>query len=304
MTALERLRGKRVWVTGATGFLGRAACQRLREAGCEVHGTSRRPPEEGPSSIRWWKADLSGAGVAAEVLSVARPDIIWHFAGLTDGRPDADLLVPTFVHNAEATLRLLVAAMELGCERFVYCASMEEPDVGDAAAIPYSPYGASKWVGSVYSRMFQRTYGLPVVLVRPYLVYGPGQPDSKLIPYVIRSMIRGETPKLTSCQRRVDAVFIDDVMDGFLAATNADDVLGRTLDLGTGMTRALREIVEKLAEQVGEGASPEFGGLRDRPREGSPAANSDETFRLIGWRATCSLEDGLRRTVAWYQERL
>jgi len=299
------LHGKKVLVTGASGFLGSALCSRLTRLGAEAHGVSRNAYQIAENGLRWWQADLSHDGEARRLLDNIRPDYIYHLAGLPDGRRDLDLLVPTFINNAETTVRLLAAAAECGCRRFIYSSSMEEPAYAEQSPKPHSPYSASKWVGSVYCRMSYELYGLPVVSLRVFLTYGPGpQTATKLIPYVITSLLRGESPQLSSGSRLVDAVFIDDVADAFLAALDGERALGQVVEVGSGQPVSIAEIARMIARLVGGSTQPAFGALPDRPDEVMPSADIERSRELLGWRPQVSLETGLRRTIDWYRNEI
>ena len=187
------LTGRRALVTGAAGFIGSALCQRLVASGTEVYGVSRvfRSTADG---IRWWTADLSEVDAAPRILRQVRPDVVFHLASHVSGDRGLGAVVPTLRDNLVTTVNLLTAAAEAGEARVVLAGSMEEPDRDDPA--PSSPYAAAKSAASAYARLFDQLYGLPVVNLRVFMVYGPGQrDDTKLIPYVISSLLRGEAPR-------------------------------------------------------------------------------------------------------------
>jgi UDP-glucose 4-epimerase len=149
--------------------------------------------------------------------------------------------------------------------------------------------------------MFLSLYGTPVATARPFMVYGPDQPDAtKVVPYVITSLLRGETPTLSSGQRLCDWVYIDDVVDALLVLADAPDVIGRVVDVGTGRLHTVRHVVETISTLVGAGVEPVFGGLPDRRGETEAVADVAETARVCGWRPSTDLYEGLKRTVAWY----
>jgi len=95
--------------------------------------------------------------------------------------------------------------------------------------------------------MFFALYQLPVVILRVFMVYGPGQGDlQKLVPYVITSLLKGETPRFTSGTREVDWIYVEDVVAAFLEAARAPGVEGATLDVGTGKLVTVRQVVERF----------------------------------------------------------
>src|SRR5262249_30694788 len=142
------------------------------------------------------------------------------------------------------------------------------------------------WAGGAYARMFQRLYGTPVVMTRPYMVYGPEQRAHKLLPYVILTLLRGEAPRLASGRRGVDWIYVDDVLEGMSAAMLAPNAEGSTFDLGTGELVTIREVVELVVELMGSRVQPLFGALADRPVEQVRAADVATTREKLGWKAS------------------
>jgi nucleoside-diphosphate-sugar epimerase len=180
---------------------------------------------------------------------------------------------------------------------------MEEPDFGDADAVAQSPYAAAKWASHTYARLFHALYQLPVVHLRIFMVYGPGQRDlRKLIPYVTTSLLCGEAPALMSGEREVDWIYIDDVVDAFLAAAVSPGASGASLDIGSGELVSVRAIVDRLRRLVGGDVEPAFGAVPTRKLERVRVADPATAAATIGWAPRTPLEDGLRRTVKYYRD--
>jgi nucleoside-diphosphate-sugar epimerase len=203
-----------------------------------------------------------------------------------------------------AAVNLLTAACEADGPRVVMAGSMEEVDPEDPTGAPGSPYAAAKTAAGTYARLFHALYGLPVVYLRVFMVYGPGQRDiTKLIPYVTTKLLRGEQPLLTSGTREIDWVYVDDVVAAFIAAARAPGVVGEIVDVGSGRLITIRSLVDRLTRLVGAQVDPLFGALGDRPREVRRVADVGRTETLIGWRPRTQLDTGLQRTILWFAER-
>jgi len=294
------LSGQRVLVTGASGFIGSRLCERLAAVGADVHGVSR---SQRKGIWRWWSADVTDDAAVRAVVRTVQPDVVFHLAGLVSGERDGALVLPMVQSHTVGTINVLLACADSRCRRIVRVGSFEEPDETDAAA-PVSPYAAAKSAAAIYSRLFHRAYAAPVVALRLFMVYGPGQlDDTKLVPYVIGSLLRGRAPLVSSGVRPVDWVFVDDVVDAFIAAAAAEHVEGETLDVGSGTLVPIRAIVEEIARQIGAAVAPQFGARPDRPNERLRVADLARTQALIGWRPKTDLTDGLAATIAWYAAR-
>ena len=289
-----------VLVTGASGFIGSHLCQRLLHESCEVHAISRERSGQ-QDEVFWWRGDLAESETVHNMLSRIRPDVVFHLAGCVHGARDPQYVLPMFQSNLMSTVNLLAALSEMGCHRIVLTGSLEEPDPIDLQAIPCSPYAAAKWASGAYARMFHALYQLPVVLLRVFMVYGPAQRDvNKLIPYTIRTLLRQEAPKLSSGQRRVDWIYVEDVVEACLAAAQADGINGQTIDVGSGALVPIRTIVEHLVHLINPRIEPLFGALPDRPLEPVRMADSVRSQAMLGWRPQTALDAGLEQTVAWY----
>ena len=245
-------------------------------------------------------ADLVDTDAARQLVSQTRPDLIFHFSGHVTATPELAAVRPTFETLLHSAVSVLIAATEAGCQRIVLPGSLVEPEPGQTDVAPTSPYVAAKWAATTYARMFHALYETPVVIVRPAMTYGPGQPPSRLIPYVIRSLLAGEAPQLSTGRFEADWTYIDDMVAGIVAAARTPGIEGATLDLGTGKTASARAVIELTVQLMATPVRPAFGAVPDRPGDRVRAADVELTRSRIGWAASTSLDEGLRRTIAWY----
>ncbi len=290
--------GRRVLVTGHRGFIGASVSRRLLEAGADLHGVSRSEDGVGTSPFPVIRCDLSNSEDCRKAIALAQPDCIIHLAGHPFAARDLERVLPTLRDNLVATVNLLAAAAEARSPRVLITGSLEEPEV-DVDPTPSSPYAASKWAASVYARMFHRIYSLPVVIARLFMVYGPGQSEpTKLIPSVIAALSRGHAPQVSSGERLVDWIYIDDVVTGLLIAAQTDGLDGRTIGIGTGVLTTVADVVQQLAALFPGAPAPLFGSAASRPFEQIRAADVDATRRALNWVPGISLSEGLAATVA------
>lgn len=296
---------RRVIVTGATGFIGRAVASKLVNLGAIVHGTSRRACDPSkPESFTVNACDLSSLDQCRSLIDAVRPDLVIHLAGHPFAARDLSRVIPTFQNNLTSTVNLLTCITETTRAKVVLAGSLEVPDShsgsNHTANIASSPYALSKWAAAAYAQMFHALFQLPVAVARLFMVYGPGQHDpKKLIPSTIASLRAGRAPEISSGTRPVDWIYVDDVVDGILAISSTPGVEGRTIDIGTGVLTTVRGVVETLAEIIPGGPPPIFGAVPTRPDEQVRAAKVEETRSIIGWSPRVSLREGLTKTVEW-----
>lgn len=294
------LSGRRVLVTGGRGFIGGALSRRLDAAGAQVFTVGRTPPN-GAGADAALTANLADIDETRAVFERVRPEFVFHLASHVVGARSPELVLPTFHGNLTSTINILLAAREARCNRVVLTGSLEEPEPTGEWSVPSSPYAAAKLAANSYGRMFNALFDLPVVILRVFMVYGPGQRDiKKLIPYVITTLNAGGRPTFTSGSRLVDWVYVDDVADAYIRAATAPGIEGATLDVGSGELVSVRSVVEQLYEILQVSDLPEFGGVSDRPMEQVRRADVAASEDALGWRPRVSLATGLRRTSDWY----
>jgi UDP-glucose 4-epimerase len=292
------LKNRKVLVTGASGFIGYHLCRHLIAHQAEVHGTSRSMSNTQVDGVQWWQCDVADYPALEQIFLLVQPDFVFHLASEVTGSRDQQVVLPTMRSNLMSTVHLLSLATKHQCQRLVLAGSLEETLDGTP---PPSPYAAAKAASTLYARMFFNLYHTPVVIARLFMVYGPAQRDTtKLIPYVIRTLLSSEVPKLSSGIRPVDWIYVDDVVDGLLKCAVMPGVEGKTIDLGSGELVTIREMVEMLRASVAPGAWLGFGELPDRPFERVSAANVAESWVLLSWQPQIPLAEGLRRTANYY----
>jgi UDP-glucose 4-epimerase len=299
---LRDLAGRCVLVTGGSGFLGSRLCSQLVESGAEVHGTARSLPQRN-ADVHWSITDVSDVEAVGALFRNVRPDLVFHLASHVTGSRALDAVLPTLNANLLSTIGILLAAAKADVKGVVLAGSLEEPDCSSGEPLPVSPYAAAKFAATAYGRMFHKLHGVPVSTVRIFMVYGPGQRDeTKLVPHVIKAFLRGEAPALSSGERPVDWVYVDDVIEALVLAATTGNAIDETIDVGSGVLTPIRGVVERIAQLMRPPVGPRFGALPDRPNERVRGANVRRTQQLLGWTARTSLDEGLAATIAWYSK--
>jgi len=214
--------------------------------------------------------------------------------------------------NVEGTQVLLDAIRENPVERLVLISSSEVYGTAESAPMdeehplnPRSPYAATKAGADRLAYSYYVTYGLPIVIVRPFNNYGPYQHPEKVVPRFITQALADQPLTVHGDGHASrDWLYVEDHADAIDAVLVApiDDVAGEVLNIATGVDISVSRIADIVLEQLGKPTSlkvnlPERPGQVDRH-----IGSTDKAERLLGWRAATSFEDGLARTIAWYQQ--
>jgi dTDP-glucose 4,6-dehydratase len=254
--------------------------------------------------------DIRDADLVAKV--VAEVDVIVNAAAESHVEKSIQEGASEFVTtNVEGTQILLDAIRCTPVERFILISSSEvygtaetDPMDEEHPLNPRSPYAATKAGGDRLAYAYYVTYGLPIVIVRPFNNYGPRQHPEKVIPRFITQALSGEPLTIHGDGHASrDWLYVDDDAEAIEAiiAAPIEDVAGEVLNVATGVDIAVRDIADLVIEAVGAEVEKTF--LPERPGQVDRHIGSTEKMaRLTGWRARTAFADGLEQTVAWYRE--
>ena len=300
---------QRVLITGGAGFLGSTLARALLADGQDVHLLVRPGTDRGRVDGRCTphEADLCDAAAVRRAVAACRPEVVYHLGtyGWQAG-PKAPGVI--WAVNAEGTANLLAALEGLPYRALVHAGTGLEYGPHDgpihegAPLRPPTEYAAAKAAAAELC-LAERARGRPVVVVRVLSAYGPGEAPGRLVPYLMRCCLRGETPRVSAGGQRRDFIHADDVIALFRAAAARPWESGPVLHAGTGVEHSVRELVEFVLAVCGRvGAPVEFGAAALRPGEPEHyLADIAGTRARTGWAPRLDLRAGLARTWGWFR---
>ena len=306
-------------VTGAAGFIGSAFVKRavrdsytIAVADALTYAGDRERLSDIQNEIEFHCLDMTDMVALSRLFSAFSPDAVVHFAAET--HVDRSILYPErFIStNVNGTANLLTMAQKHGVRRFVHIstdevygdlpAGVEGKFMEDSSMLPNSPYSASKASADMFVRAWQRTYGLPVVTVRPSNNYGPWQYPEKLIPLTVAKILLGERIPVYGRGENIRTwLFVEDCAEAILAVLERGRE-GEIYNVGSDEEVRNIDIVHSLITHLSADSSLiEF--VADRPgHDFRYAVDSDKITKELGWRPTVKINEGLERTVTWFKE--
>ena len=314
---------KTIFVTGGVGFIGSNFLRRLFAKYTDYSfvvldaltyaGRIDNAPDNAMESGRYefWVGDVQNAELVESL--VARADIVVHLAAethVTRSIFDNRKCFETDVLGTQTVANAVVKHIDR-VERFLHVSTSEvygtatTPTMTEEHPLnPMSPYSAAKCGADRLVYAYRQTYGIPSVIVRPFNNFGPRQHLEKVIPRFITSCLIGEPLRVHgdgSASR--DWLFVEDHCDALdrIMHVDRDRVIGNVINLGSGTSRTVLEIA--TAVRTAMHASNPIEHVGARPGEVSRhQCDATKAQRLLGWSAITSMEEGLQRTIRWYEE--
>ena len=316
------IKGKKVLVTGADGFIGSHLVEALLKEGCKVKafvyynsfnswGWLDTFPKELLSQIEVFAGDIRDPNGVREAIKGV--DIVFHLAAL--------IAIPFSYHspdsyvdtNIKGTLNVLQAARDYGTEKILVTSTSEV--YGTAKYVPIdenhpfqgqSPYSASKIGADKIAESFYRSFNLPVSIVRPFNTYGPRQSARAIIPTIITQLLSGQSEiKLGSLTPTRDFNFVKDTVAGFIAIAKSDKTVGEEINIASQQEISIGKLAEELIAQINPKARIVTEDIRLRPEK-------SEVERLLGsckkireltdWNPTYDFSTGIAETIEWFRK--
>jgi UDP-glucuronate 4-epimerase len=313
--------GRHVLVTGGAGFIGSHVTRRLLRRGDRVtclddfndfyDPALKRANAVALAEDADWRlveGDIRDTALVESLFEKERFDSVIHLAARAGVRPSLREPILYEDVNCIGTLRLLEAARRHGPANFVFASSSSVYGINekvpfaesDPVDLPISPYATTKRAGELLCFNYSHLYGLRTSCLRFFTVYGPSQRPEMAIAKFTDLLARGETvPLYGTGQTRRDYTFIDDIVDGVLAAHDLAPAF-EIFNLGGSQTTTLIDLVHGIAGELG--VEPKVQMLPEQPGD-VPITFADvsKARALLGYEPKVPIREGLARYVRWYR---
>lgn len=313
---------KKVLVTGSDGFIGSHLVEALVRKGCRVTAFCLYNSFSDPG----WLKDLDQHiydqieiifGDIRDLDSVKEAmkfiDVVFHLAALI-AIPYSYIAPESYIDtNIKGTFNVLRAALDKNVSQFIHTSTSEVygtaqfvPITEEHPLVGQSPYSASKIGADQMAYSFYCSYGLPVSIVRPFNTFGPRQSKRAVIPTIINQVLSGiQTLKLGNIEATRDFNFVTDTVESMIKFIGNAETHGEVINIGSGIERTIKEIVASISEISGKLLEISLDSQRLRPEKSEVerlCASNEKSKKILSWSPNCSLEDGLRKTYAWFEK--
>ncbi|MHA1941160.1 MAG: NAD-dependent epimerase/dehydratase family protein [Candidatus Hodarchaeales archaeon] len=299
---------KKVLVTGATGFIGRHTLPVLLDHDYEIHAVSSKTAELNAPGIRWHKSNLLNFNQIEALISKVCPTHLLHFAWYT---------IPGKFWNSLENLSWLKASIHL-LQQFVYhggqravlagtCAEYNWNYIFSSETIthtdPMTLYGRCKRSMQMVLEGIAKEMGLSAAWGRIFYPYGPYEHPDRLVPYVIRSLLKGKPAECSDGNQVRDFIYVKDVAEAFVKIL--DSPACGAINIGSGQPVILKDLIFKIAKCLNMTDYVKLG-IRKTPPEEAPYVVAD-ICRLcseIRWQPKYNLDQGIHNSIKWWRENL
>lgn len=318
------LKGKKVLVTGAEGFIGSHLTERLVELGAEVTALVQYN-----SFNNWGWIDSFDKNVLDRIKVetgdireldgmnriVKGNEVVFHLAALI-AIPYSYLSPMAYVRtNVEGTTNVLEACRNHGVEKIMHTSTSET--YGTALYVPIdekhpmqgqSPYSASKIGADMIAESFYRSFDMPIATVRPFNTYGPRQSARAVIPTIISQILAGKKEiKLGSLTPTRDFNYVKDTAEAFIKVAESDNTTGQVINAGSNYEISIGDTVKKIINILGEDIKIICDDNRLRPEKSEVNrlwADNTKIKQLTDWAPKYTIDEGLAETVEWIKKNM
>jgi len=306
-------------ITGGAGFIGSEFVRQAVEKGLNpvvvdklTYAGDLERLKNVENKIKFYRADITNREFIEYIFRFEKPDVVVHWAA--ESHVDRSILdaSPFIDTNVKGTQVLLDVSKEIGVKKFINIATDEVyGELGeegqfyeDTPLIPNSPYSVSKASADMLGRAYYKTYGLPVITVRPSNNYGWWQYPEKLIPVVILKAINDEPIPVYGTGKNIrEWLFVSDCAEAVFKIMEKGKE-GDIYNVGSGQERRNIEVVKAILSILNKPESLiEF--VKDRPgHDYRYSLNTQKIERELGWKAKVTFEEGIEKTVRWYLDNM
>ena len=297
----------KILILGGTGFLGNNFINSLPPDEFDIYSISLN---ENSKSLRnknckYYFFDASNIFSLSNFMIDKEFDFIINFSGYIEHSSFESESINVFNSHINILINIFTLTLKKPPKRLIQIGSADEygfaksPQIETIREEPFSFYGLIKLTCTHLAKIIYEIYGYPICVIRPFIVYGPGQSKERLIPYVINSCLLNKKFPVSEGSQVRDFLYIDDFNSAIKQTLYCNEVDGQIINIGSGESIKVKEIILKIHDLIKLG-EPLFGKYKSRKIKDNPNVKADiaKAKKILGWTPKISLDKGLKMTIS------
>jgi nucleoside-diphosphate-sugar epimerase len=293
-------------IVGGTGFIGFYVAQEAIKQGFKVSVIFKKKYTllKKIDKVHYINVDIANENSLGIELKNKKFDHIINLSGYVDHSSYFDTGVAVIETHFQGVANLVKLLDKQSLKNFIQIGSSDEyglnhaPQIETQRELPISSYAFAKSASSHFLQMLYRTENLPVIVLRPFLVYGPGQSHNRFLPQVINGCMSNSKFPVSSGEQLRDFCYITDIVEAILSSINNKKAYGEIINIASGSAVTIKELVMMVRNIIGKG-EPLFGEIDYRKCENMELyANISKAKKILNWSPKISLQRGLEMTIS------
>ena len=300
------MKKKKIIIIGGTGFVGFHLAKFLLKKNYEIVSVSRKKPKKIRflKKVKYIRADIV---LKKKLLNSLKNHLDSQFVINCGGEVEHKKIKKTFLSHSKGSINVANIFLKKSLKKFIQIGSsleygsLKSPQSENFSCSPESNYSNAKYLASKNLLNLYKNYNLPLIIIRPYQLYGPAQDTNRFIPFVIKACLQNKYFPCSEGKQRRDFLYIDDFVNFIFKVIIKDNIKGEIFNIGYGHPNKIKEIISKITKMVKKGR-PQYGKIKLRIEENLITyPNIKKAIKLTGWKPKIKIDLGLKKTIKYYR---
>tara|TARA_B100000780_G_scaffold115008_1_gene80640 strand:- start:551 stop:1471 length:921 start_codon:yes stop_codon:yes gene_type:complete len=300
---------KRILITGSSGFIGTNLLISLKSQNYDIAVIDRSRNTNFKNGTNYI-GDICDYSFVEKTILDFQPNKVFHLAGYKNRSSNIEEVSLSLKVNLMGTLNLYQALTKLSTvESIIALGTTDEYGIHNSSFIessienPISPYGFGKFCGTELAQFFNRSFNLPVIILRPTIAYGPHQANDMFIPSLINTLMSNSDFKMTEGKQLRDFIYISDLINAMLLISESQNHKGEIFNIGSGDSLKLSVVATSIARDLNKEHFLKIGSIPYRSNEVMKYMTSiDKVKNTFGWKPKIDFKKGIELTVKHYRD--